>query len=105
VLLNVQSVFWYVYHHGLLADISITHPTSTRPDAVNNQSVPNALSRSNEANRQSHTLNLNLPPAHSASKQISESFTNDPRQLLHLRCLLLSPLRQMPEVLRVSHRQ
>jgi hypothetical protein len=66
VLLNVQSVSWYVFSYGLLADISIIHPTSTLPDAVNNQSVPNALSRSNEANRQSHTLNLNLPPVHSA---------------------------------------
>jgi hypothetical protein len=48
------------------ADLSTIHPISTLRDAVNNQSVLNALSKLNEENRQLHISNLNLPAVLSA---------------------------------------
>ena len=69
MLSNALSVSWYVYTSELVADISTTHRTSTLLDAVNNQSVPNALYKSSEANQRSHISNLNLRAVHSVSNQ------------------------------------
>jgi hypothetical protein len=54
---------------GKIADNSTTHPISTLPGAVSNQSVPNALFRSSEASQPSHISNLNLHAVHFVSRQ------------------------------------